>query len=133
MNRFIVAIAACLLGLASGAQTRIVALEIEKTKPLALGTSFGGAGEYVRIADKARGELGPANPVNNSIVNLDEAPRNARGVVEYETDLFSLRPADPAKGNGTLPTKCGSHRIPCHPRRGGGSRDQPDRVIRRLG
>jgi hypothetical protein len=102
MNRFTVAIAACVLGFASGAQARVVALEIEKTEPFAAGTSFGGAGEYVRIVGKVRGELDPTNPVNRGIVNLDKAPRNARGMVEYETDLFILRPADPATGNGTL-------------------------------
>jgi hypothetical protein len=102
MNRFTAAIVVCVLGFASGAQARIVALEIEKNEPFAAGTSFGGAGEYVRIVGKARGELDPTNPVNKGIVNLDKAPRNARGMVEYETDLFILRPADPARGNGTL-------------------------------
>ena len=39
---------------------------------------------------------------NKVIVDLDKAPRNARGMVEYEVDIFILRPADPAKGNGIL-------------------------------
>jgi hypothetical protein len=104
MNRLGVGIAAavCMLGFASSADARIVALEIEKSEPFAPGTTFGAAGEYVRIVGKARGELDPANPVNKGIINLDKAPRNARGMVEYETDMFILRPADPAKGNGTL-------------------------------
>ena len=36
------------------------------------------------------------------IVDLDKAPLNARGKVEYETDFFILRPADPAKGSGVM-------------------------------
>jgi hypothetical protein len=36
------------------------------------------------------------------IVGLDKAPRNARGMVEYETDIYMLRPSDPKKGSGTL-------------------------------
>ena len=36
------------------------------------------------------------------IVGIDRAPRNAAGMVEYETDLFILRPVEPAKGNRQL-------------------------------
>ena len=39
---------------------------------------------------------------NSSIVDLEKAPRNARGLVDYEVDLDILRPADPARGNGVL-------------------------------
>ena len=49
----------------------------------------------------ARGELDPADPRNKVIVDIDRA-RNAAGMVEYETDLFILRPADPTKGNRQL-------------------------------
>ncbi|TXM82698.1 hypothetical protein FV219_27185, partial [Methylobacterium sp. WL122] len=50
----------------------------------------------------ARGELDPADPANAGIVDIALAPRNARGLVEYKTDLFMLRPKDPARGSGTL-------------------------------
>lgn len=93
---------AAALACGGAAQARIVALDIEKTERFAPGTSFGSAGEYVRVTGKARGELDPANPVNRVIVNLDKAPRNARGMVEYETDLYILRPADAARGNGKI-------------------------------
>lgn len=103
MGAVVVAAAvACGVNFASDACARIVAVEIEKTEPFAAGTAFGGAGEYVRVVGKARGELDPRDPRNRGIVNLEKAPRNARGMVEYETDLFILRPADPAKGNGKL-------------------------------
>ena len=104
MNRLVTgaAVAALMVGAAATADARIVAVEIEKTEPFASGTSFGPAGEYVRIVGKARGELDPGLAVNKGIVNLDKAPRNARGMVEYETDFYILRPADPAKGNGKL-------------------------------
>jgi hypothetical protein len=36
------------------------------------------------------------------IVNLDKAPLNATGKVEYEADFFVLRPADRARGNGKI-------------------------------
>src|SRR4029077_17845525 len=34
-------------------------------------------------------------PENRVITDLDKAPRNAQGTVEYETDFFILRPVDP--------------------------------------
>ena len=63
---------------------------------------FGEAGSYLRIRGVAKGELDPAAPENQVIVDLDKAPRNARGLVEYETDFFILRPADPSRTNGVL-------------------------------
>jgi hypothetical protein len=56
----------------------------------------------VRIRGTAKGEIDPAAPQNQVIVDLDKAPRNARGLVEYETDFFILRPADPGRTNGVL-------------------------------
>jgi len=56
-------------------------------------------GAYERVAGVARGELDPADPHNAGIVNLDKAPRNARGQVEYETDFYLLRPVEAARGN----------------------------------
>jgi hypothetical protein len=62
----------------------------------------------------AKGELDPAALENRAIVDLDKAPRNARGLVEYETDFFILWPADPRRTNGVLVydvTNRGSKRI----------------------
>ena len=80
----------------------ITNIDIAAVEPFADGRGFGEAGPYVRIHGVARGELDPAAPHNAGIVDLDKAERNARGMVEYELDLFILRPADPGRGNGTL-------------------------------
>ena len=87
---------------ASGAQARITEVRIDVIEPFADGHAFGPAGSYVRIKGVAKGELDPAAPQNAVIVDLDKAARNARGMVDYEVDIFILRPADPAKGNGLL-------------------------------
>ena len=47
-------------------------------------------------------ELDPAHPLNAGIVNLDKAPRNARGNVEYQSEFRILKPLDLARGNGWL-------------------------------
>jgi Alpha/beta hydrolase domain len=89
-------------------------IKITAVEPFAEGHSFGKAGPYLRIGGVAKGELDPAAPENRVIVDLDKAPRNARGLVEYETDFFMLRPADPGRTNGVLVydvTNRGSKRI----------------------
>ena len=66
------------------------------------GKSFGLAGAYERIQGRAFFALDPANAHDRIIVDLDKAPRNARGEVEFSADIDILRPKDPAHGNGTL-------------------------------
>src|SRR5260370_16311339 len=61
------------------------------------GYEFGAAGAYVRIKGVARGTLDPAAPANAGIVDLDQAPRNANGLVDYATDFAILRPKNPLR------------------------------------
>ena len=76
---------------------------IEATEsPTFGGRSFGAVGQYERLTGFAVGAVDPADPRNAGIVNLDKAPRNADGFVEYKTDICILRPVDPAKANGWL-------------------------------
>src|ERR1700733_12525740 len=56
---------------------------------------------YERIAGKVYFAVDPKLPANRSIVDIDLAPRNAAGLVEFSADLLVLRPKDPAKSNGT--------------------------------
>src|SRR4051812_6879301 len=66
------------------------------------GHEFGAAGAYVRLRGTARGMLDPNAPENAGIVDLDKAPRNAQGFVEYATDFDILRPKDMHRGSGIL-------------------------------
>src|SRR5258707_1946147 len=66
------------------------------------GHEFGAAGAYVRIKGVARGTLDPAAPADAGIVDLDKAPNDAGGLVEYATDFDILRPKDAARGSGIL-------------------------------
>ncbi|TAJ39360.1 MAG: hypothetical protein EPO55_12670 [Reyranella sp.] len=80
----------------------LVSVDIQKVEPLADGASFGEVGAYERVIGTARGEVDPKDPANTGIALIDKAPRNARGMVEYTTDIFLLRPKDPARGNGRI-------------------------------
>ncbi|MFO1185953.1 MAG: alpha/beta hydrolase domain-containing protein [Bauldia sp.] len=63
------------------------------------GKSFGTVGQYEKIRGTAFGELNPLDPHNAVITDIALAPRNAKGNVEYSTDIFILKPVDLAKGN----------------------------------
>ncbi len=66
------------------------------------GASFGSAGPYERIIGKAYFVVDPKLPANRIIRDIDRAPTNADGMVEFSADLYVLKPRDPAKGNGTV-------------------------------
>jgi Alpha/beta hydrolase domain len=90
------------LAATTSASAHLTELKLGAPEPFVEGRVFGETGAYVRLKGVARGELDPKAPEHADIVGLDRAPRNARGMVEYEVDVFILRPADPAKGNGIL-------------------------------
>jgi hypothetical protein len=75
---------------------------VTDTADFADGHEFGAAGAYVRIKGVARGTLDPAAPENAGIADLDRAPTNAEGLVEYATDFDILRPKDALRGSGIL-------------------------------
>jgi hypothetical protein len=79
--------------------TRLV---IHRREPFANGHEFPITGAYEKLVGKVYGEVDPKNRLNKLIVNLDKAPRNRRGRVEYSSDLFILKPVDPARGNGKI-------------------------------
>ena len=80
--------------------TRIVIIRVES--PTFEGTSFGTTGRYEKLVGRAFGQVDPGDPRNALIVDIGLAPRNARGLVEYSTDVYILRPVERSKGNGRL-------------------------------
>src|SRR4051794_20897615 len=80
----------------------IVSVEVQAVEPLADGAPFGSVGAYEKVIGIAKGEVDPNAPGNKSIALIDKAPRNARGLVEYTTDFYVLRPKDPGKGTGRI-------------------------------
>jgi hypothetical protein len=80
----------------------ITSIDIKSVDLLADGTAFSAIGAYERVIGVAKGEVDPAHPGNKGIALIDKAPRNAAGKVEYSTDIFILRPKDPARGNGRI-------------------------------
>ena len=62
------------------------------------GYSWPEVGQYEKIAGNAYGEVNPLDPQNAVIVDIELAPRNARGNVEYSFNFYILKPIDLKKG-----------------------------------
>ncbi len=79
----------------------VVRLTYER-KPYEGGRIYGNVGAYELIKGRLYGALDPNDSHNTVIVDLDKAPRNSSGRVEYEAEFIVLRPVDGTKANGTL-------------------------------
>ena len=96
--------AAALATLAGGAaEARVTRMDtVSSPAPAFEGRSFGEVGPYEKIVLRAHGELDPSAPHNAVIADLALAPRNGRGMVEYSTEVYLLKPADLRRGNGRM-------------------------------
>ncbi|MBM3738101.1 MAG: hypothetical protein FJW39_20155 [Acidobacteria bacterium] len=65
-------------------------------------TSFGSAGPYERIIAKAHFAVDPKVAANRIISDIDLAPVNQDGHVEFAADIYVLKPREPKRGNGTV-------------------------------
>lgn len=63
---------------------------------------FGKVGQYEKLRGTAYGEVNPLDPKNAVITDIALAPRNVRGNVEYSSEIFILKPVNPANGNHRL-------------------------------
>jgi hypothetical protein len=76
--------------------------ERTQREPVLGGRPFGDAGAYEKIAGTLKFAVDPGHPLHRDITDLDRAPTSGAGRVEFSSDVFLLRPVDPARGNGAL-------------------------------
>lgn len=91
---------ACIL--LSTAAARVVRVEVTSRSDIQDGKPFATAGAYERIEGRVYFAVDPANLHNRQIVDLDKAPRNAHGEVEFSASLYLLKPKEMSKGNGNV-------------------------------
>jgi hypothetical protein len=92
-----------LVAIAAPAEARIASIEITSVQsPTFDGVSFGATGQYEKLVGRVHGEVDPADPLNSLITDIALAPRNARGMVEYSSNIMIIRPIDREKGNHKL-------------------------------
>src|SRR5262245_13209971 len=90
-----IALAAAAIAIAPLAGPRSTPSEITATEsPTFGGYSWPNVGQYEKIVGKAYGEVNPHDRQNRDIVDIEFAPRNARGKVEYVFNFYILKPID---------------------------------------
>ena len=88
--------------LAAPASAEVVRVDVQSRSDLAAGRAFGPAGPYEKIAGRIFFAVDPSLPANRIVTDIDKAPRNAAGKVEFSSDFFLIKPKDIARGNGAV-------------------------------
>jgi hypothetical protein len=83
----------CLLLVAHAASAEVVRIEI---------TRQDGAGTHERVIARVHYAIDPRLPANRAIADLDRAPTNTQGKVEFSGDLLMFVPKDAASARGSV-------------------------------
>ena len=105
LRRGILGFIAVTLGVAFAPATmraEVTRVEITNKQDVLSGKSFGTVGAYEKLVGKIYFAIDPNNPHNKIIVDLDKAPKNAQGKVEFSADIFIVRPKDASHSNGSV-------------------------------
>jgi len=100
-NRFLICSGLALFVLGTAARAEVTGITFTTSSPYG-STTFGSAGAYEQLDGVVTGEVDPHSPLNKVIQDIDKAPRNARGNVEYAMTFSLLKPVDLSKSNHTL-------------------------------
>ena len=84
------------------ATAEVVRIEVVSRADLVGGQPFGTAGPYEKLSGRMYFEVDPLIAPNTIVTDIDKAPRNARGRVEFSSDFFLIKPKQMERGNGTL-------------------------------
>src|SRR3954451_1711453 len=85
---------------AAPASAEVVRIEVQSRADVATGAGFGTAGAYEKVSGRIFFAVDPSLPANRSITDIDKAPRNAAGRVEFSSDFYLLKPKRIERGNG---------------------------------
>jgi len=89
-----VALAVVLTLLPGAAHAELTRVEISARRSYLDGRQFSASGKYEELVGTAHFEVDPRQAANRGVVDLDQAPRNARGKVECVADSRYPRIAD---------------------------------------
>ena len=84
------------------AAAEVVRIEIDTRTDIAGGLAYGLAGPYEKIVGTIHFAVDPNDPSNRIVTDIELAPRNADGKVEFHSNFFLLKPKDVSHGNGTV-------------------------------
>ncbi len=98
----VIILALCAALAPTAMRAEVTRVEISSKQDVLGGKSFGTVGPYEKLLGKIYFAIDPNNPHNKIIVDLDKAPKNAQGKVEFSADIFIIRPKDPSHSNGSV-------------------------------
>lgn len=81
---------------------RVRKITITSRAPAFNNQAFGSVGQFEKIKGIATGEIDPKDRRNALITDIQFAPKNARGRVEYRTNFTLVKPVDMGKSAGVL-------------------------------
>ena len=114
------AIATAMVGFGTAAEAHVSSFVIDSQGPAFGGAAVGNAGSYVTISGRVFGTLDPKDPLNAVITDIDLAPKDAKGKVEYISTFQLVMPANlslatglmiyevPNRGSNAIPTTAAS-------------------------
>lgn len=102
MNNVHILLATVLLAALSGASAEVVRVDVERRGDIADGRHYGSAGAYERLAGRIHYAVDPANPANRIVTDIDYAPTDVAGQVEFSADFVLVRPKDVSASNGAV-------------------------------
>ena len=82
--------------------TNCIELRISERIPFADGHAFGDTGPYERLRGRAHYAVDPKAPAQSDVVDIDKAPVNGDGLVEFAGDFVLIKPVDLERGNRRL-------------------------------
>ncbi len=88
-----------LLLVSASASAEVVRIEVKSRAEV---SPQPGSIAYERLTGTIYFAIDPTNTANQIIADLEKAPRNATGKVEFHSDFELIKPKDPARGNGTV-------------------------------
>jgi hypothetical protein len=98
----VVAAGVLLVG-STASEARVTGITITKTtNPQFNGQTFGNVGMYEELRGTFSGEIDPNDRRNAVITDINLAPRNIRGMVEYTATFTLLKPIEMANASGVL-------------------------------
>ncbi|HEY5083888.1 MAG TPA: hypothetical protein VII48_05160, partial [Rhizomicrobium sp.] len=89
-----------LIAASAAAHAEVSRIEVTSRSDVLGGKSWGTRGPYEKLSGTVTFAVDPKNLFDKSIPNIDKAPRDANGKVEFSSDFTILAPKDRSKANG---------------------------------
>ena len=99
---FLTRLALLLIGGVGPLLAAVSGVEIATREDLLAGRSFSLAGPYEVLRGKLKFAVDPDNAANKAVVDIEYAPVNNDGRVEFSSDFLLVKPKDVKRGNGAL-------------------------------